>query len=48
MGVIMITHDLGVVAESCDRVVVMYAGGKVEEATCSTCSTARGIPIRGR
>ena len=32
MGVIMITHDLGVVAESCDRVIVMYAGRKVEEA----------------
>ena len=32
MGVVLITHDLGVVAESCDRVVVMYAGHKVEEA----------------
>ncbi|HND99367.1 MAG TPA: ABC transporter ATP-binding protein [Plasticicumulans sp.] len=32
MGVILITHDLGVVAEACDRVVVMYAGRKVEEA----------------
>ena len=32
MGVVMITNDLGVVAESCDRVVVMYAGRKVEEA----------------
>ena len=32
MGVVMITHDLGVVAESCDRVVVMYAGKVVEEA----------------
>ena len=32
MGIIMITHDLGVVAECCDRVVVMYAGRKVEEA----------------
>ncbi|AOY96547.1 peptide ABC transporter ATP-binding protein [Cupriavidus sp. USMAA2-4] len=32
MGVVMITHDLGVVAESCQRVVVMYAGRKVEEA----------------
>lgn len=32
MGVILITHDLGVVAETCDRVVVMYAGRKVEEA----------------
>lgn len=33
MGVVLITHDLGVVAESCDRVVVMYAGQKVEEAS---------------
>jgi len=33
MGIVMITHDLGVVAECCDRVVVMYAGRKVEEAS---------------
>ena len=31
-AIVLITHDLGVVAESCDRVVVMYAGAKVEEA----------------
>ncbi|HSV94035.1 MAG TPA: ABC transporter ATP-binding protein [Desulfobacterales bacterium] len=31
-SIILITHDLGVVAETCARVVVMYAGRKVEEA----------------
>jgi len=31
MSVILITHDLGVIAETCDRVVVMYAG-KIAES----------------
>jgi peptide/nickel transport system ATP-binding protein len=31
-AIILITHDLGVVAETAERVVVMYAGRKVEEA----------------
>jgi oligopeptide/dipeptide ABC transporter ATP-binding protein len=31
-AMILITHDMGVVAENADRVVVMYAGRKVEEA----------------
>jgi len=30
-GIILITHDMGVVAEMADRVIVMYAGRKVEE-----------------
>ena len=32
MGLIMITHDMGVVAETADRVVVQYRGRKMEEA----------------
>ncbi|MET4328674.1 peptide/nickel transport system ATP-binding protein [Bradyrhizobium sp. i1.15.2] len=31
-AVMLITHDLGVVAETCQRVIVMYGGRKVEEA----------------
>src|SRR5687767_635370 len=33
MAVIMITHAMGVVAETCDRVLVMYAGQVVEEGS---------------
>lgn len=32
MGVILITHDFGVVAEVCTRVIVMYLGQVIEEA----------------
>ncbi|HWO74689.1 MAG TPA: ABC transporter ATP-binding protein [Bacillus sp. (in: firmicutes)] len=34
-AIMLITHDLGVVAEVCQRVMVMYAGQVVEEATVS-------------
>jgi peptide/nickel transport system ATP-binding protein len=36
MGLLLITHDLGVVADWADRVVVMYAGRKCEEAPVDT------------
>ena len=36
MSILLITHDLGVVAETCDEVVVMYAGRVVEQAATKT------------
>jgi ABC-type dipeptide/oligopeptide/nickel transport system ATPase component len=43
-AIVLITHDLGVVAEVAERVMVMYAGRKVEEAPAA-CFAPRGIPI---
>jgi oligopeptide/dipeptide ABC transporter ATP-binding protein len=36
MAIVLITHDLGIVAELCDRVAVMYAGQIVEETSTRT------------
>jgi oligopeptide/dipeptide ABC transporter ATP-binding protein len=48
MTVVLITHDLGVVAEHCDRVVVMYAGQAVEIGpTRPVISAARHPYTRG-
>jgi oligopeptide/dipeptide ABC transporter ATP-binding protein len=54
MGVILITHDLGVVAEVCSRVLVMYLGQIVEECPVEilfanplhpyTCGLIQSIP----
>ncbi len=43
---LLITHDLGVVAETCQRVIVMYAGRKVEEAEVTELFDRPLHPIR--
>jgi peptide/nickel transport system ATP-binding protein len=43
-AIILITHDLGVVAEMAERVVVMYAGRKVEEAPVDSLFSAPQHP----
>ncbi|MGU3575767.1 ABC transporter ATP-binding protein [Brucellaceae bacterium C25G] len=40
MGLIMITHDMGVVAETADRVIVQYKGHKMEDADVLSLFTA--------
>ena len=34
MAIIMVTHDLGVIADMCDEIIVMYAGKIVEKGSC--------------
>ena len=58
MATILITHNLGVVAETADRVMVMYAGRKVEEAPVAalfanplhpyTKGLLASVPVRGK
>jgi oligopeptide/dipeptide ABC transporter ATP-binding protein len=43
-AIVLITHDMGVVAENADRVVVMYAGRKVEEASAADLFERPGHP----
>ena len=56
MAMILVSHDLGVVAQNCDSVAVMYAGHVVEDAPAAelfrapshpyTIAPARGAPRR--
>ncbi len=44
MGLVLISHDLGVVADTCDRIAVMYAGRIVEEAPTAQLFRASAHP----
>ena len=44
MAIILITHNMGVVAAMCDRMLVMYGGVVVEEGACRTIFSAPGHP----
>jgi len=46
-AIILITHDLGVIANTADDVVVMYAGRAVERGTVRTSSRLPSTPTPG-
>jgi ABC-type glutathione transport system ATPase component len=48
MSVILVTHDIGVVAETCERVGVMYAGRVVETGSVAEVLGVPSHPIRSR
>ncbi len=48
MALVLVSHDLGVVADMCDRVCVMYAGRIVEEAAAAALFAQSGPSVRRR
>lgn len=44
MALVIVSHDLGIIAETCDRVVVMYAGRVLETAPSATLFAQPGHP----
>ena len=48
VGIILITHDLGVAASLCHRIAVMYAGRIVETGRYAPSTAGRHTPIRAR
>jgi peptide/nickel transport system ATP-binding protein len=47
MGIMLITHDLGVIADMCDDVVVMYAGRVAESGPVQTLFSTPSHPYTG-
>ena len=45
LSLILITHDLSVIAETCDRVLIMYAGRVAEEGTVSEVFRSTAPPV---
>jgi peptide/nickel transport system ATP-binding protein len=48
LSILLVTHDLGIVAELCDRVLVMYGGVMAEHADVDTIYNAAAHPSRRR
>ena len=48
MAIIMITHNMGVIAETADRVLVMYAGRTVEQAPVVRAVRSSAAPLHAR
>ena len=46
LALILISHDLGVLAETCDRIAIMYAGRIVESGPSTTSSARRSTRTR--
>lgn len=47
-SIILITHDLGVIAKMCDRVLVMYGGKVAEKGTVDEIFYETAHPVHGR
>ncbi len=45
MGMLFVTHDIGVAVEVSDRLAVMYAGRSSRPVRCASCCAIRSIPI---
>ena len=47
-AVMLVSHNIGLVSQNCDRALVMYAGRIVEDLSMTRCKPSRCIRIRAR